>query len=205
MNKSTILRAAVTLAAAAAAMFLVAQTRGVDQPADSSQAARFDADGRLLQPEGYRQWFFVGAVVTPNDMNEPKAAFPEFHHVYIDPAGYEHFKTTGEFRDGTMLVKELASVGSKKASSGNGYFPGELQGLDVALKSKQHHPKEPGNWGYYTFGHAPPPYEKTAAVMATDKCANCHKATAEIDMVFTQYYPVLTAERKLHQGQSKEK
>ena len=36
----------------------------------------------------------------------------------------------GEFRDGTILIKELVSVGSKAAVSGNGYFMGEFIGLE---------------------------------------------------------------------------
>jgi hypothetical protein len=42
---------------------------------------KFDGSGKLLQPKGYREWVFVGSPLTPNDMNNGKAAFPEFHHV----------------------------------------------------------------------------------------------------------------------------
>ena len=42
-------------------------------------------DGELERPSGYREWVYVGTPVTPNDMNNGKAAFPEHHDVYIDP------------------------------------------------------------------------------------------------------------------------
>ncbi len=42
-------------------------------------------DGALERPSGYREWVYVGTPVTPNDMNDGKAAFPEFHNVYIHP------------------------------------------------------------------------------------------------------------------------
>ena len=83
-------------------------------------------DGQLERPTGYRERVYVGTPVTPNDMNDGKAAFPEHHNVYIDPESWAHWKKTGEFREGTILMKELVSVGSKVAVSGNGYFPGRL-------------------------------------------------------------------------------
>ncbi|MGI9262915.1 MAG: cytochrome P460 family protein, partial [Woeseiaceae bacterium] len=63
-------------------------------------------DGELERPTGYREWIYVGTPVTPNDMNDGKAAFPEHHNVYIDPESWAHWKETGEFRDSTILMKE---------------------------------------------------------------------------------------------------
>ncbi len=45
----------------------------------------FNAPGELERPEGYREWVYVGAPLTPTDLNPPAAAFPEFHSVYIQP------------------------------------------------------------------------------------------------------------------------
>lgn len=39
------------------------------------------SDGDLQRPTGYREWVYVGTPVTPNDMNDGKAAFPEHHNV----------------------------------------------------------------------------------------------------------------------------
>ena len=83
-------------------------------------------DGELQRPTGYREWVYVGTPVTPNEMNGGKAAFPEHHNVYIDPKSWAYWKETGVFRDGTILVKELVSVGSKAAVSGQGYFQGGI-------------------------------------------------------------------------------
>ena len=55
---------------------VVAVVHGV---AAQTMDPRFDTDGNLLRPEGYREWIYVGTPVTPNDMNSGKAAFPEFH------------------------------------------------------------------------------------------------------------------------------
>ena len=154
----------------------------------------FNDNQELVRPVDYRQWIYVGTPITPNDMNNGKAAFPEFHNVYIDPVSYEHYQETGEFRDGTILVKELISVGSKQAVSGNGYFMGEFIGLEATIKSTKHFPEEPGNWAYFSFTNPEQPeLNATAKMFETSACNSCHQASAADDFVFTQYYPVLRA------------
>lgn len=150
-----------------------------------------NSTGELLQPVGYREWIFVGAPVTPNDLNKGKASFPEFHSVYIDPASWAHWKKTGEFRQGTILVKELISVGSKEAASGKGYFMGEFIGLEATIKSAKLFPKEPGNWGYFSFTNPDQTIKPTASIQDAKTCNECHESHADHDWVFTQYYPVL--------------
>lgn len=150
--------------------------------------------GELERPTGYREWIFVGTPVTPNDMNDGKAAFPEFHNVYIDPSSWAHWKSTGEFREGTILIKELVSVGAKAATSGNGYFEGEFLGLEATIKSEKHFPDEPGNWAYFSF--STPDHSSLQPVgkaFPKEACNACHQASAADDFVFTQYYPVLRA------------
>lgn len=151
-------------------------------------------DGELQRPTGFREWIYVGTPVTPNDLNDGKAAFPEHHNVYIDPGSWAHWKKTGEFRDGTILIKELVSVGTKVAVSGHGYFQGDYIGLEATIKSKQHSPNEPGNWAYYSF--STPDHKSlttSAKAFPTAACNTCHQASAADDFVFTQYYPVLRA------------
>ena len=157
--------------------------------------ASYNEKGELIRPEGYREWLYVGTPVTPNDMNDGEAPFPEFHSVYMDPRSYAHYKKTGQFRDGTVLVKELISVGSKEATSGAGYFMGEYIGLEVALKDAKRFKDEPGNWAYFSFGHKYPLAE-TAKPQNTASCNACHDSSADEDYVFTQYYPVLRALKK---------
>ncbi len=150
-----------------------------------------NGDG-LERPTGYREWVYVGTPVTPNDMNNGKAAFPEFHNVYIDPTSWAHWKKTGEFRDGTILIKELVGVGSKSAVSGMGYFQGDFVGLEATIKSKQHFPDEPGNWAYFSFSTPDHKMLTTSAkAFPKESCNACHQASAADDFVFTQYYPVL--------------
>jgi hypothetical protein len=162
------------------------------EPKKSDAAAQYTADGALKQPVGYREWVYVGTPLTPNDMNEGEASFPEFHAVYIDPTSWAHYKKTGKFRDGTVLVKELSAVGSKEASSGNGYFMGEFTGLEATVKDSTRFKDEPGKWAYFSFGHKYP-LKQTAKAQKSFACNACHESSAADDWVFTQYYPVLRA------------
>ena len=155
----------------------------------------FTADGKLRQPKGYREWVYVGTPLTPNELNPPEAPFPEFHNVYIHPADFAAYKTTGNFPDGTVLVKELVGVGSKQATSGRGYFMGEFIGLEVAVKDSRRFPDDPGYWAYFSFGHKYPLATETAK-QPVASCNSCHGANADQDYVFTQYYPVLRAVKK---------
>ena len=159
-------------------------------------------DGILEKPSNYREWMYVGTPVTPNDMNDGKAPFPEFHNVYIDPDSWAQWKAKGTLPDGAILVKELVSVGSKAAVSGKGYFMGEFIGLEATIKSKKHFPDEPGNWAYYSF--STPDHKSlksTANKFPTEACNQCHQASAATDWVFTQYYPVLRASKGMgHDG-----
>lgn len=148
----------------------------------------FDADGNLERPEGYREWVYIGTPLTPNDMNPPEAPFPEFHNVYIHPADFDHWKRTGTFPEGTVIIKELVTVGSKKAVSGNGYFMGEFAGLEATIKDSKRFASEPGGWAYFSFGHSYPLADKAMA-FATASCNSCHQATAADDFVFTPVLP----------------
>ena len=170
-------------------------------PADSTDGASsefpkpaFNEAGELERAEGYREWVYVGTPLTPNSLNPPEANFPEFHNVYIHPADFAHWKETGEFPDGTVIVKELILVGDTVAVSGKGYFMGEFTGFETTVKDSARFPDEPANWAYFTYGHTYPLAE-TAAPLPTGACNACHEASAADDWVFTQYYPILTASK----------
>jgi len=193
MNKHTI----TTLSLSGIVIIIAATLFFIDAPqaGGGGKYIQFNGQGDLLLPKGkiWRKWIYVGTPLTPNGLNKPEAAFPEFHSVYIDPKSYAEWEKTGKFREGTVIAKELTLVGSTSAVSGKGYFMGEFQGFEIAYKSKKRFPNEPGNWAYFTFGHKPEPYNTKAKAQPTAACATCHQASAADDMVFTQYYPVLRA------------
>lgn len=164
----------------------------------STPTAQFTSDGKLILPKGFRRWVFLGAPLTPNALNDGQASFPEFHHVYVEEKNLDAYMKTGSFPEGTVLIKELTRVlkpefpdGSRIEPSGRGYFNGELNGIDASVKDSKRFAKTNG-WGYFTFGHHPMPYAKTAAEASVSECAGCHEANvAKTDMTWVQFYPIL--------------
>ena len=173
--------------------------------AEGIAAAKFTASGEAMLPEGYRQWVFVGAPLTPHALNDGAAPFPEYHNVYVEPSAFAHYAETGEWPEGTQIVKELtliyqndndAATGASSEVSGVGYQQGEFSGLELTVKDTKRFPDMPGGWAYFSFGHHAPPYAATAAAFPADACNACHEANAADDFVFTQFYPVLRAVKK---------
>jgi hypothetical protein len=179
-----------------------------DQTAQSS--AVFDSEGHVQVPTGFRKWVFVGAPLTPEGLNDGKyncnaagenctrSNFPEYHHVYIEQKNVDAYLKTGEFPEGTVIVKELTRVlnptfpdSSRKEPSGRGYFNGAYNGIDMSIKDSKRFAQTNG-WGFFTFGHHPMPYEKTSAERPAAECAGCHIANvASTDMTYIQFYPLL--------------
>ncbi|MGI9433455.1 MAG: cytochrome P460 family protein [Geminicoccaceae bacterium] len=182
----------------------VAAVASVSAKAAEINRAAFTAEGAVKIPQNWREWIYVGTPLTPNALNGGEAPFPEFHNVYIEPSAWEHYKTSGEFADGTQIAKELVSVrendndedGSSIEVSGQGYFQGEFIGLELTVKDTEKFADQPGGWVYYSFGHQPEPYEQTAEPFPAEDCNSCHEANAEEDFVFTQFYPVLRGAKK---------
>ncbi len=161
-------------------------------------AVVFNADGTMQLPTGFRKWVFVGAPLTPNGLNNGKAGFPEYHHVYVEQKNVDAYLKTGEFPEGTVIVKELTRVldptfpdSSRKEASGRGYFNGAYNGIDLSMKDSKRFANTNG-WGFFTFGHHPLPYDKTSAEKPATECAGCHIANvAKTDMTWIQFYPLL--------------
>jgi len=181
-----------------AVYLLVAKPIAAAQSDQSS--AVFDSDGKLKlpDPQTFRRWVFVGAPLTPNGLNNGKANFPEYHHVYIEQKNVDAYLKTGEFPEGTIIVKELTRVldptfpdGSRKEPSGRGYFNGQYNGIDVTVKDSKRFAKTNG-WGFFTFGHHPLPYAQAAEEASASECASCHQTfVAKTDMTWVQFYPLL--------------
>lgn len=193
---------ALPLAALAIAGAALAQS-GPSGRADRMAAAAMNGgavigDGDVTTiPNGFREWVFLGAPLTPNGLNDGAAGFPEFHHVYIHPDALAAFRRTGVFPEGTTIVKELVLLkpgdypdGSRDEASGRGFFADRVAGIDMMVKDSARFAATNG-WGFFNFGHHEPPYAETATAAPNDECAYCHTANATTEMVFSTFYPIL--------------
>jgi cytochrome P460 len=181
----------------------------VAQTEQYQTSAVFDSSGKMKLPTGFRKWVFVGAPLTPEGLNDgkfncnqpggcTKSNFPEYHLVYIEQKNVDAYLKTGDFPEGTVIVKELTRVfnptfpdSSRKEPSGRGYFNGAYNGIDLSIKDSKKYAKTHG-WGYYTFGHHPMPYDQTSEERPASECAGCHIANvAKTDLTYIQFYPLL--------------
>jgi hypothetical protein len=198
----------VLIAGVTGGTYLSNTSRVAAQSQQSS--AVFNADGTVQVPTGFRKWVFVGAPLTPEGLNDGKyncdaagknctrSNFPEYHHVYIEQKNVDAYFKTGEFPEGTVIVKELTRVldptfpdSSRKEPSGRGYFNGAYNGIDMSIKDSKRFANT-NNWGFFTFGHHPMPYNKTSAERPASECAGCHIANvANTDMTWIKFYPLL--------------
>lgn len=188
--------AALFICAAIAAIVDAAGTVS-PQPARNMEfdtVLAFNDEGELLRPSGFRRWVFVGSPLTPDSLNGGAAIFPEFHNIYVETSAYDRFVDDGHWPSGTVIAREFQLAlpgdrrdGSRMEASGRGYFPGALNGLDVAIKDPRRFPDTNG-WGYFNFGRHAPPYAETAAEASVAACAGCHIANAHDDMVFSDFY-----------------
>ena len=98
-----------------------------DDPSAGASPVRYNKQGELLRPDGYKTWVFVGADLglDYSQRNDQSLDHPPkkdeyadeglpFHNVYIDRTAYEHFARTSEFPDKTVLVLELFELRRKE-------------------------------------------------------------------------------------------
>ena len=154
---------------------------------------RFDDSGRMIRPEGYRRWVFLGANYgmgyAPGDtltaQSQKNAAF---HNVYAQPEAFDYFTKTGQYPDGAMLVMEVVNPGTHASINKQGVFQADLRGIEVGVKDSKRFGAE--KWAYFNFiGSAPDKPLKEAKAFPKDACWSCHNLHGAADNTFSQFYP----------------
>ncbi|MCH9646684.1 MAG: cytochrome P460 family protein [Deltaproteobacteria bacterium] len=151
----------------------------------------YDDQGSLLLPTGFERWPLVGTSVGLG-YSERTSNRELFHNTFLEPASYDHFQRTGEFREGTMLALVLRGPGEGIAPQQRGRFASEVVAVELAVKDSS---RSPQGWAYYDFGNgtASDGSRPRAESFQAGSCYGCHAEHAVHDNVFLQFYPVLTA------------
>ena len=161
-------------------------------PLDAQQPQpKYNEAGRLLRPEGYREWMFIGANLGMGYSENP-AVRSSYHNIYMQREAYKHYVKTGEFPEKTMLIMEVITPGTNESINKHGSFEDKPIGIEVALKDSS---KFPDKWAYFNFiGEQGKPLADAGA-FRKDQCWSCHNKHAAVDNVFVQFYPVLREAR----------
>jgi len=177
------------------------KSKGKESTEDTTEIvyAQFDADNNLIRPLNYRTWVFAGTATTPKS-HDPKAIFPDFQNVYIDPVGYAYWKKHGTWKEGTILVKELLRAGDTTSSVGNGFFQGAHFEVAATVKDSKRFPDMHGGWNYFGYADFKKNKLNEKSPPLGNQCAACHMQNAIDGDVFYQYYPVILAAKGYGDG-----
>lgn len=148
----------------------------------------FNAAGELQRPVDYRNWQYVtsglGMSYGPAAQAAALMGHVMFDNVFVQPQAYQAFLKNGVWPEGTMFVLELRGTETKRPPNNNGYFQTDVHGIEVSVKDSK---RFKNRWAYYDFGMD----SKTATLEPENTCFACHKASAQVDMTFVQFYPTL--------------
>jgi hypothetical protein len=158
-----------------------------------------DREGNISLPlEFRRSWSFLGTwSIAAKDL-EPSAAASGhgaagLHNVYVQPDAITAFRKTGEFPDGTVLVKELLKATTGSMTTGTVSWGTEVEGWFVMVKDR--HNRFPDNplwgdgWGWVLFNATDP--EKVVTTNYKTECLGCHIPARNTDWIYINGYPVL--------------
>jgi hypothetical protein len=149
----------------------------------------FNEEGQAALPKGYRSWvhaYTSWESITTTILDGTVTETPEFHSVYVEPNAYRTFMRTGNWPEGTLMVKEFSTTSIDpdncdgpptypcKLGTATVIFPQERTGIGVMLKDSGRFPGEPGGWAYFSYGHQAPPYQAYSPARDREQCAQCH-------------------------------
>ena len=144
----------------------------------------YTADGSLILPADYREWVFLSSGL---DMSYTEApAMPGasvFDNVFVDPAAWAAFKTSGHWPDKTVFVMENRGANSNGSINKHGHYQTtELMGLEFHVRDNS---RFKGSWGFFASNGT----SVASLLPAEAPCYSCHQAHGAVDTTFTQFYP----------------
>ena len=177
--------------AVAGATFALAACTNTAEPAAQPKIEVVGPQGEISLPEGFDRWPTLGAWATAaGGEGQP---VDEMHTVYVSPGGIESYLVTGEFADGTVLVKDVREAKSTLLTTGDAHWPTDTKVWFVMVKdSSGKHESRPlwaEGWGWALFGSDDP--KKQIAESFENDCQACHQPTEATEWIYAEAYPVL--------------
>ena len=172
------------------AALLLAANPGDPSPAELAKTfgSTVDASGRISLPKDFRAGYaHLGSWFVP----EGDAS--GFHDVYTQAETIGHFRQTGLFPDGAVLIKELRGHQSKPMTTGTPAFATEQtkQWFVMVKDGKNRFPGNPNwgdGWGWALFK---PGQEANVSGNYKSDCLGCHIPAKSTDWIYVEGYPSL--------------
>lgn len=175
----------IAIVAAAAFGFAVtsAQTR-IDAPVDRK--------GDLRVPDQYRTTYeHLGSWSLAADDNG--AGAQAIHDVYASPGTLSAYTATGDFPEGTVLVKEVWKATTERMTTGSVSRASTLDGWFVMVRDAKGSHRGNALWGDgwgWSWFDAADPLRTTSSDYASD-CQGCHVPAEATHRVYVQGYPAM--------------
>ena len=158
------------------------QTKG-----DPNGFGLVDKSGSIRKPSDYRDRYQSLGTFTVLD---PKG--DEMHYTYASPGAVEYYRKTGEFADGTVLVKEVFGTIHAQLTTGDARWASGIKVWFVMIRDRKGRYSGPlwgEGWGWALFRSDAP--DKQVSTDYKKDCLGCHIPAKGTDWVYVQGYPVL--------------
>ncbi len=125
----------------------------------------------------------------------PEGDASGFHDVYTDADAIAAYRRSGQFPDGTVIVKELRSSQSGDYTTGRGiHYPGnQIKQWFVMIRDRESrfegNPIWGDGWGWALF--KPGSKHSNSANNYRTDCLGCHVPARDTDWIYVEAYPVL--------------
>src|SRR5579864_5613110 len=133
-----------------------------------AQDPQFTKDGKLIQPTNYREWIFLSSGLGMNYSSGATDSDPSFDNVFVSPAAYKSFLSTGKWPEKTMFVLEVRSSATKGSINQGGHYQAEDFRLSAEVKDSS---RFPSKWQFFTLPSNGAPGE---ALPKSAGCIACH-------------------------------
>jgi len=180
---NAIFRALLLSAVMGCACVTMAQSAGTN-----AATSAYTADGRLQFPQQYRQWIYLTSGFDMSYSAGAAGAHHLFDNLFVNPAAYRAFQSTGTWPEGTVLVLELRRASAHDSLNRQGaHQAADVVGVEVHSKDSA---RFKGSWGFFSFGGADAHGAAKMLPLSAD-CYACHAAHGAVDSTFVQFYPTL--------------
>lgn len=171
------------------------------EPQSTAYGTIVDQSGNITLPKDYRNnWSHIGSWL----IADPKASGHGFHDVYMQPSTVRHYRKTGQFPDGAVIVKEVRKIEAGIKTTGQAQWAGDINIWFVMVKDNKgrfnDNPHWSEGWGWALF-------ENRALTKSNDpkrkgpetnvskgfapSCQGCHTPAKDNNWVFIEGYPTL--------------
>lgn len=144
----------------------------------------YASDGSLILPTDYREWVFLSSGIDMSYSDTPSPPDKsQFDNVFVDPAAWAAFKTSGHWPDKTVFVMENRRADSKASINKQGHYQTtDLFGLEFHVRDAS---RFKGGWAFFASDGA----SAASLIPSEAVCYGCHQAHGALDTTFTQFYP----------------